>query len=117
MCSTSQRGSSAGRAPSSARLSAALPLPPPNASRTGFSPENPYLYSACARLPANSSPRMGGPVKTPPRSSFAVSGKLVSAAAQRRAMSLFASPGVQSDSCVTAGMPSVAAAHTTGRAT
>ena len=47
----------------------------------------------------------------------AVSGKLVSTAAQPRAIRRLASPGVRSDSCVTTGSPSERAASATGRAT
>ena len=116
---TSYFSRSCGSIARSAVLIAMEPREPPISISTGFSPLNPVIARPSSRVPWSSFSRIGEPVSTalPAGSDFVVSGKLQQIRLAARRQSLFASPGVMSDSCVTTGICRACAAQTTGTAT
>ena len=68
-----------------------------------FFPSKPYFARAAVLSAQRARPRRGAPVHMPPRSFSAAQAKLAVMRAACRAISLFASPGVLSDSCENGG--------------
>ena len=107
---------SAGRILRTAVLTDAAPRLPPIIRTTGLLLSNPQNDNPLSLLPWKSSSRIGEPVKTAFSAGrcFMVSGKFVHTLDAQGIQSLFASPGVISDSWMTQGIPLDFAAITTG---
>ena len=110
---------SSGRMARTALLTATAPRLPPMTIMTGFSLERPVKASAFWGFPLNNSWRIGVPVSMAllAGSSETVSGKLQHTLVANGMESLFASPGVISDSWIKVGIFRRPAAITTGTVT
>ena len=99
-CTTWKSSNSFGRASRTALLTLAAPRLPPMTMITGLFAVNPHMLSPASLLPSASSARMGEPVSTALSAGmfFIVSGKLQHTLSATGMHSLFARPGVISDS-------------------